>query len=188
MKQPAIFLDRDGVVNRNRPDHVKTWDEFEFLPGVLEALQQLAALERPVVVVSNQSAIGQGRVSAEAVEKINRRMVAVVEAYGGRMDAVLTCPHRPDEGCTCRKPRPGLLLKAAERLNLDLAASFLIGDAESDILAAQAAGCHPVLVKTGRGLEQLALLRGRGTDGFEVADDLASAVSWIAKNDVILFA
>jgi D-glycero-D-manno-heptose 1,7-bisphosphate phosphatase len=179
MNQPAVFLDRDGVINHNRPDHVKTWEEFAFLPQALGALRRLAALDWPVVVVSNQAAVGRGLVDWGTVEEINTRMAAVVRDFGGRVDAVLCCPHRPDEGCACRKPQPGLLLQAAERLGLDLEASFLIGDAESDVLAARSAGCRPVLVETGRGAEQLALLRRHGVDGFHVAASLAEAVDWI---------
>ncbi len=181
MHCPAILLDRDGVINENRPDYVKSWAEFVFLPGALEALRRLAKLNWPVIVISNQSAVGREIVGRETVDEINARMVAAVRAAGGRIDDVLYCPHRPDEGCICRKPRPGLLLLAAERLGLDLSASYLIGDAESDILAAHAVGCQAVLVKSGRGAEQLQLLRQHGVDGFHVADDLAQAVEWIMK-------
>jgi D-glycero-D-manno-heptose 1,7-bisphosphate phosphatase len=180
MKRPAIFLDRDGVINRNRPDHVKAWDEFEFLPGVLEALARLAGVGLPVLVISNQGAIGRGLTTQAAVDEINRRMAAEIRAAGGRIDDVLCCPHRPEDGCACRKPRPGLLLQAAERWDLDLAASVLVGDAETDILAAQRAGCRPLLVLTGRGAEQLAVLRAAGRDGFLVAGDLPAAVDWIS--------
>jgi D-glycero-D-manno-heptose 1,7-bisphosphate phosphatase len=178
--QPAIFLDRDGVINRNRPDHVKSWSEFEFLPGALEALKRLAQAGVPVVIVSNQAAIGRGLVTREAVEAINRRMVDEIRAAGGRVDDVLFCPHGPEAGCDCRKPRAGLLLQAAERWGIDLEASVLVGDAESDILAAQCAGCHPLLVLTGRGAEQLRLLQASGRDGYTVVDDLPAAVEWIA--------
>jgi D-glycero-D-manno-heptose 1,7-bisphosphate phosphatase len=180
MKQPAIFLDRDGVINRNRPDHVKAWDEFEFLPGVLEALARLAGVGLPVLVISNQGAIGRGLTTYAAVDEINRRMAAEIRAAGGRIDDALYCPHCPEDGCACRKPRPGLLLQAAERWDLDLAASVLVGDAEADILAAQRAGCRPLLVLTGRGAEQLAVLRASGRDGFLVAGDLPAAVDWIS--------
>ena len=179
MRRPAIFLDRDGVINRNRPDHVKAWDEFEFLPGVLEALRRLAGIGLPVLVVSNQGAIGRGLTTRAAVDEIHRRMAAEVRAAGGRIDDVLYCPHRPEDCCACRKPSPGLLLQAVERWDLDLAASVLVGDAEADILAAQSAGCRPLLVLTGRGAEQLAVLRASSRDGFIVADDLLAAVDWI---------
>ncbi len=179
MNRSAIFLDRDGVINRNRAEHVKSWGEFCFLSGALDALRQLATLAWPVVVVSNQSAIGRGLVNHHTVDRINARMVASVCGAGGRIDDVLYCPHRPDEGCDCREPQPGLLLAAADRLGLDLARSFLIGDAESDVLAAHAVGCQPVLVTTGRGVEQIILLQQHGVDGFHVAEDLSEAVRWI---------
>lgn len=184
MLSPAVFLDRDGVINRDRADYVKAWHEFEFLPGALQALRRLAQLARPVVVVTNQSAIGRGLVSRQAVEEIHTHMVAAIQAAGGRVDAVLYCPHRPEERCACRKPQPGLLLQAAERLGLDLGRSVLVGDAASDIGAARAAGCRPVLVKTGRGLAQLALLRERGEDGFDVVDDLGQAVEALERLNV----
>ncbi len=185
MRQPAVFLDRDGVINYDRADYVKRWAEFAFLPGALTALRQLAGLGWPVIVVSNQAAIGRGLASRETVEAINLRMRQEVWSAGGRIDDVLYCPHRPDDKCDCRKPQPGLLRRAAGRLGLELSASFMVGDAESDMLAALKAGCHPVLVKTGRGREQYALLQSHGVDGFAVADDLAAAVDWIAQQALV---
>jgi D-glycero-D-manno-heptose 1,7-bisphosphate phosphatase len=178
--RPAIFLDRDGVINRNRSDYVKAWSEFEFLPGSLTALRRLADLEWPIVVITNQSAIGQGLISRAQVDEIHRQLVSAVIEAGGRIDAVLYCPHRADEGCTCRKPQPGLLLQAAEHLAIDLPRSLLIGDAESDGLAAETAGCRFVLVKTGRGLEHAALLRPAASIA-HVADDLNTAADWILR-------
>jgi D-glycero-D-manno-heptose 1,7-bisphosphate phosphatase len=175
----AIFLDRDGVINHNRPDHVKCWSEFAFLPGALPALRRLAALQRPVVVVSNQACIGRGLVSQETIEEIHARMRRAITVAGGRIDGIFYCPHRPDDGCDCRKPRPGLLLQAAGRLDLDLARSYLVGDAVTDIMAARSVGCRPVLVATGRGLGQLSLLSQHGLDGCYVAEDLPGAVDWI---------
>jgi len=184
MSRPAVFLDRDGVINCNRRDHVKSWAEFAFLPGAMDALQKLARLGWPVVVVSNQAIINRGLVSRQTVDEINARMVAAVQDAGGRIDSVLYCPHRPDENCNCRKPRPGLLLQAAEQWALDLSHSYLVGDAENDVLAALSAGCRPILVQTGRGVEQLALLRQRGVDSFHVADNLADAVDWIMVSEL----
>jgi D-glycero-D-manno-heptose 1,7-bisphosphate phosphatase len=176
---PAIFLDRDGVINRNRLDHVKSWAEFEFLPGVLDALRRLAQLEWPVVVISNQAIVGRGLVSRQTMDEISEQMTSVVWSVGGRIDRVFYCPHRPEEHCECRKPRPGLLLNAASEMGLDLTRSFFVGDAESDVRAAQAAGCRPVLVKTGRGFGQMARLRQSNVVGYYLADDLAEAVNWI---------
>lgn len=179
MLSPAIFLDRDGVINRNRPDHVKSWPEFEFLPGALEALRNLARLGWPIVVISNQGVIGRGLVSCDTVDMINAQMIDEVRCAGGRIDAVFHCPHRPGENCSCRKPRPGLLLYAAHHLRLDLSCSFMVGDAETDVFAAQAVGCRPVLVKTGRGTGHMALLRQESVMGYYLAEDLADAASWI---------
>jgi D-glycero-D-manno-heptose 1,7-bisphosphate phosphatase len=151
MPEAAVFLDRDGVINKDRPDYVRSWEEFEFLPGVLEALRVLAAGPHQVVVVSNQSGIGRGLVSRETVDEIHARMTEAVRRSGGRIDAVYYCPHRPDEDCPCRKPRPGLILKAARELDIDLAGSWLVGDDLRDLESAVAAGVRPVLVRTGHG-------------------------------------
>ncbi|HID24181.1 MAG TPA: D-glycero-beta-D-manno-heptose 1,7-bisphosphate 7-phosphatase, partial [Planctomycetaceae bacterium] len=154
MIKPAVFLDRDGVINENRSDYVKGWEEFVFLPGVFEPLRLLAQNHQAIVVVSNQSAVGRGLVSRETVVAIHRRMQAEIQRRGGRVDAIYYCPHHPDAGCDCRKPRPGLLLRAARELSIDLSRSYLIGDAVSDIEAALAVGCTPIFVLTGRGQEQ----------------------------------
>jgi D-glycero-D-manno-heptose 1,7-bisphosphate phosphatase len=148
MKKPAIFLDRDGVINQNRSDYVKSWEEFEFLPGVLEALRWLAASPYAVVIVSNQSCIGRGLVTKESVDAIHFRMLQVIRRAGGRLDAIYYCPHHPDDGCPCRKPRPGLLIQAADELNLDLAQSWFVGNNQTDLEAALAAGVQPVLVRS----------------------------------------
>ena len=185
--RPAVFLDRDGVINRDRADYVKSWEEFVFLTGVLEALRHLADLGWPVVVVSNQAGVARGVVDRSVVDEIHARMVASVRDAGGQIDEVFFCPHGPDDACECRKPRPGLLLQAADRLALDLRASVLIGDGANDVLAARAVGCSAVLVKTGRGAEQLDLLRQGGVDGFQVAEDLAEAVEWILSQEPARF-
>ncbi len=177
----AIFLDRDGVICENRSDHVKSWAEFQFLPGVKDSLIALNQLGWPIVVVTNQAAIHRGIISADVVEEINQRMVAEIVASGGRIDRVIYCPHRPDEQCQCRKPQPGMLYQAAHDMGLDLARSYLIGDAASDILAGQRAGCQTCLVLTGRGREQLALLPDKMEGCFTVAPDLMKAVQWIIK-------
>ncbi|NLG49421.1 MAG: HAD-IIIA family hydrolase [Chloroflexi bacterium] len=177
-RRPAIFLDRDGVINANRDDYVKSWEELALLPGVLGALQKLARLGWPVVVVTNQAIIARELATFEMVENMNRRLMALVAAYGGRLDAITWCPHRPEQDCTCRKPKPGLIEYAAEMLNLDLCRSYLVGDAESDIAAGLAAGCKPTLVLTGRGNAHCARVNGRWAD-CRVAADLAAAVDGI---------
>ena len=145
-KWPVVFLDRDGVINRMRTDYVKRWEEFEILPGTIEALARISASGRQVIVLTNQSAIGQGLVSAETVAEIHRRLGALVEAVGGRLDAFLICPHAKDEGCDCRKPAPGLFLRAGRELGVDLGRSVMVGDQPSDVAAAEAAGCAVIVV------------------------------------------
>ncbi len=157
----AIFLDRDGVINRERADYVKCWAEVELLPGALTALRRLAELPIPICVLTNQSAIGRGIVTAQAVAALHARLAAEVAAHGGRIDAFFVCPHRPDERCACRKPQPGLLWQAAQWFRLDLAHCVMIGDAITDHAAAVAAGCPSLLVQSGRqGPELRRLLEG----------------------------
>jgi len=175
----AVFLDRDGVINENRDDYVKSWEEIRFLPGVFKALARLSLTTFRIVLVSNQSPIGRGILTEEQVEAINGRLVAEIEAHGGRVDGVYYCPHHPDDQCECRKPQPGLLLQAARELDLDLTQSYLIGDAVSDVEAALAAGCSPILVLTGRGQQQRTLLRRQGVEHVPLAPDLSAAVHLI---------
>lgn len=179
----AVFIDRDGVICRNRDDYVKSWGEFVFLPGALEALAQLARTDLYIVIVTNQSAINRGIVSAETVEDINTRMVLAIEAAGGRVDRVMYCPHRPDERCACRKPQAGMLLLAAKNLGVDLAHSYLIGDAETDMQAARAVGCRRYLVLTGRGRRQLMHSLVCGKLDFVVKWNLKAAAKVIARRE-----
>ncbi len=179
----AIFLDRDGVICKNRPDHVKSWAEFEFLPGVKCALANLSQLDLPVVVVTNQGLINRGLATAEVVEEIHRQMAAELAAAGARIDRVYTCPHRPDEGCDCRKPQPGMLLQAARELSIDLAGSYLVGDALTDLLAGSRVGCQTYLVLTGRGPGQLWPAFQALGGGFTIVRDLKDAVNHILNSE-----
>jgi len=172
----AVFLDRDGVINENRADHVKCWDEFHFLPGAPEAIARLTHAGLRVFIVTNQAVINRGVVSRDVIDAINQKMVAELERCGGRIEAVAFCPHRPEELCGCRKPEPGLLLGLASRHGLDLPQSVMIGDAINDVEAGLAAGCQAILVLTGRGPEQLSLARTVNRAGFRVARDLNAAV------------
>ena len=172
----AVFLDRDGVINENRPDHVKSWAEFQFIPGAPEAVARLSAAGIQVFVITNQAVINRGIVSRSTIDDINHRMVAELERRGARIEAVAYCPHRPEDHCQCRKPQPGLLLDLAHRYSLNLGDTAVVGDALSDIEAGQAAGCQTVLVLTGRGREQLALAKATGKGGFLLAADLSTAV------------
>ncbi|CAN5742352.1 D-glycero-beta-D-manno-heptose 1,7-bisphosphate 7-phosphatase [soil metagenome] len=174
----GFFLDRDGVINRERADYVKTWDEFTFLPGVLPALRRLATLNLPIMVISNQSAIGRGLVQRETVDAIHQQAQTIIEASGGRVDGFFICPHHPDRHCACRKPQPGLLEEAAARFKLQLADCLFVGDAITDFQAAKAAGCQSILVKSGRQGAQLQQLM-RANSPTPIVPDLAAAVEMI---------
>ena len=175
----AVFIDRDGVICHNRADHVKSWEEFVFLPGSLEALARLARADLYIVIITNQAIINRHIRPESAVQDIHTRMMQAIEGAGGRADKVMYCRHRPEENCGCRKPQPGLLLMAAEELSFDLSRSYLIGDAETDIQAGRAAGCQCYLVLTGRGQQQLVTCRLHGQTGFTVMPDLGTVVNEI---------
>lgn len=147
---PAIFLDRDGVINRRRPgDYVLNWSEFVFVPGIRSALKQLSSLGLPLIVISNQAAVGKGLLDPSGLEDITTRMHQTLLSDQVFLFAAYYCIHRSTEGCICRKPKPGLLFRAAQDHNLDLSRSIFIGDSDTDLQAAQAAGCKPVLFSSG---------------------------------------
>jgi len=153
--RPAVFLDRDGVIIENRADYVKSLAEVQFIPGALTALARLARHNLLIVIVTNQSAIGRGIVARETVDAINAYVVGQIVSAGGRVDGLYLCPHHPQDGCACRKPAPGMLLEAARDLDIDLAASVMIGDALTDVQAAEAVRVEPILVLTGLGSAQV---------------------------------
>ena len=152
---PAIFLDRDGVLIENRSDYVRDWSQVTIIPEAIHALSLATARHYKIVIVTNQSAVGRGLMLQATAEQINRRLVDLIRHHGGKVDGVFMCTHKPDDDCSCRKPRPGLLLQAASELSLDLQRSWMIGDAWSDVQAGQRAGVQrTILLRTGRGAEQ----------------------------------
>ena len=151
----TIFLDRDGVINENRSDYVKSWDEFRFLPSSKEAIVMLTRAGHRIIVCTNQACIARGFITVEKVEDIHRRMLAEIARVGGKIERIYYCPHGKDENCFCRKPRPGMLLRARDELSIDMNDAIFIGDSITDVRAGVAAGVHAVLVLTGLGREQL---------------------------------
>ncbi|MCS7207296.1 MAG: HAD family hydrolase [Dehalococcoidia bacterium] len=141
----AVFLDRDGTLIEDIP-YLRDPEQVRLLPGAGEALAILQRKGFALVVVSNQSGIGRGLVRPEELQAVHRRLEERLLAYGVRLDGAFYCPHAPWEGCTCRKPQPGLLLQAAQQLNLDLKQSFLVGNADTDIAAGKSVGCRTVLL------------------------------------------
>lgn len=177
----VVFMDRDGVINFNRPDYVKTVDEFEFIPGALEGLARLKAAGMKVVVISNQAGVGRGIIDPAELQRINEKMLEAVRAHAGEIAGVYYCVHRKDEGCDCRKPGIGLLKRAGADFGFSLEGSYFIGDAESDIEAGCAAGCTTVFVLTGRTPADQACTWNHQPDF--TARDLPAAVDYILERE-----
>lgn len=146
VRRAAILIDRDGVINCLRPnDYVLDWSQFIFTPGIRSALGSLSLLNVPIVVISNQAGVGKGLLKPAVLREITIKMHEALLADGASIMAYYYCTHTPADGCNCRKPKPGMLFRAAAEHHLDLSRSVFIGDSESDVLAARAAGCQPVL-------------------------------------------
>ena len=151
----TIFLDRDGVINRNPPDwgYVCNWIDFTFLPNALEAIREITQFGFRIFVVTNQAGISRGIFTEQQLTEIHRKMLNEIEDAGGLIENIYYCPHHPDAGCGCRKPKPGMLLQAGHEYDIDMSKSFFIGDSITDIQAARNAGASPILVLTGHGLD-----------------------------------
>lgn len=180
----TVFIDRDGVINRNRDDHVKNWSEFEFITTAIQGLVELSQAGFQLIVVTNQSIINRGLVPAEVVENINQQMLGVVAKQGGSIAACLYCPHLPEERCGCRKPEPGLFFQARQKYGAKLRGDYLIGDHLNDIEAGQRAGCVSGLVLTGRGQKSWNTLPDDFRANLPVWTDLLEAARWIIKREV----
>lgn len=144
----AVFLDRDGIINRRPAEHdyVKSWEEFVFLPGVAEVVRALRERGFLIVVASNQRGVTRGLISVADLEEIHRRMKERLAKENAIIDGIYVCPHSEEDRCDCRKPKPGLLLKAREDLDIDLSESYMIGDSQVDIEAGRNAGCRTIMV------------------------------------------
>lgn len=179
----AVFLDRDGTICVDVP-YCSRPEDFRLLTDAAEAVATLASHGLLIVVATNQSGIARGYFNRDALDSIHDRMRQQILAGGGRVDAVYYCPHHPDEGCSCRKPLPGMLLQASSDLDIDLHRSFLIGDKEADVKAGRAAGCKTILVAGPPVGDTVRTVRD---DTESIADfqarDLHEAVTWILRMD-----
>lgn len=173
----SVFLDRDGTVNVE-VDYLDDPDDLRLIQGAGRAIRLLNEAGFYVILVTNQSAIGRGLFSTARLAEIHDELVRRLAAYDAQLDAIYICPHRPDEGCACRKPEPGLLQRAAKEHSLDLSRCFVVGDKASDLEAGRRVGCRTVLVLTGYGAEQRAACEASTLPDF-VARDLSEAVCWI---------
>jgi len=176
----VVFLDRDGVINLDSPDYIKSWAEFEFLPGSLEAIKQLTLNGFDAIVITNQSVINRKMVASEVLDYIHAMMKTTVKSRGGEIKDIFFCPHTPEDGCDCRKPNPGLIYKAQRIHRIDIANTAMVGDSAKDIECARNAGCrHAVLVKTGNGIIAEKVLAEKNIYPDHVARDLLGAANWI---------
>jgi D-glycero-D-manno-heptose 1,7-bisphosphate phosphatase len=176
----VVFLDRDGVINLDSPDYIKSWAEFEFLPGSLEAIKQLTLNGFDVIVITNQSVINRKMVAREDLDYIHNMIKNTVKSRGGEIKDIFFCPHTPEDGCDCRKPNPGLIYKAQQIHRIDIANTAMVGDSAKDIECARNAGCrYAVLVKTGNGIIAEKVLADKNIYPDHVARDLLGAANWI---------
>ena len=165
-----ILLDRDGVINRDSKDFIKDLDEFQPLPGAISSLARLYKTGYLLGIATNQSGVGRGLLSEETLGGIHRHLETLLETAGGRLAGLRYCPHLPDAGCDCRKPKPGMLLALMDELSVSPEDTVFVGDSERDLQAALAAGVKPVLVRTGNGRAAEASARALGVT--EIYEDL----------------
>lgn len=182
--RPAVFLDRDGTINVEK-EYLHRVEDWEWIPGSVEAICRINQLGFLAIVITNQAGIARGYYTEHAVNILHSHVDRMLAASGAHIDAYYYCPHHFDFGairdCSCRKPRPGMLMLAQKEWNIDLNKSFMVGDKLIDIQAAQAAGVTPVMVRTGYGTQESALL----TDEVVVATDLLNAVQRI-ENELLV--
>jgi len=179
----VVFLDRDGTINRDSPDYIKSREEFEFLPGSLEAINNLTLNGYTNFVITNQSAVPRNLISLKELDSVHNMMAEEAARSGGEIKDVFYCPHMPDAGCNCRKPEPGLIYQARDKYAIELSETVMVGDSAKDIECAHRAGCgRAVLVKSGIHGDVEDELKTRQLRADYVAKDLFEAAEWIIGN------
>ena len=178
-----IILDRDGVINEDSDDYIKSVNEWRPLPGSIDAIARLSKAGYTVAVATNQSGISRGYFDEVELALMHQKMCDLVEESGGHIAGVFYCPHGPEDGCHCRKPKTGLLEQIACEFGVSVEGCPFIGDSAKDLLCAKVAGCLPVLVKTGKGSATIAESSADELDGVRVVEDLAAYVDAILGSD-----
>ncbi len=180
----TIFLDRDGVVNVDSPDYIKTPDEFHFIDGSKEAIALLTSYGFDIILITNQSVINRKMVTPEGLDAIFNKMILGIRRAGGDIKDIFFCPHTPHDNCSCRKPLPGLIFQAREKYTIDIPSTWMVGDSAKDILCARNAGCHKaVLVQTGNGEKALKELQTLNQSPDHVVPDLMAAARLVMEHD-----
>jgi D-glycero-D-manno-heptose 1,7-bisphosphate phosphatase len=173
-----LILDRDGVINEDSDEYIKSLEEWIPIPSAIAAIARLSRAGWTVAVATNQSGIARGYYDPATLESMHARLRELVAEQGGEIGLIVHCPHGPDDGCDCRKPRPGMLKRIAEHYGVDLAGVWFVGDSSGDLDAALAVDCQPVLVKTGKGERTLAKSLPAETLVF---NDLAAVAAHLLK-------
>jgi D-glycero-D-manno-heptose 1,7-bisphosphate phosphatase len=179
MAEKLIVLDRDGVINYDSDNYIKTVDEWIPLPGSMEAIGKLTQAGYKIAVATNQSGISRGYFSIETLNAMHDKMIKLAAEHGGKFDYIAYCPHGPDDDCDCRKPLPGLIHQIETALDISAKDCYMVGDSLRDLEAGVAAGLKSVLVKTGKG--QRTLEKNIGLENALIFDDLASFITSFVK-------
>lgn len=177
-----VILDRDGVINRDSEAYIKSLEEWIPYPQAIDAIGRLSRAGWTVAVATNQSGIARGYYSEKTLQAMHQRLLELVHAVGGEIAAIAYCPHGPDDGCDCRKPKAGLLAQIRQRCDLpDLAGAWMVGDSLRDLQAGVAAGCHTALVRTGKGA-RTETRHPESLRDVPVFDDLAGFSDWLLRH------
>ena len=176
-----VILDRDGVINADSDDYIKTLDEWVPIPGSISAIARLSRAGYKIGVATNQSGLARGYFDEITLANMHTLLCALVEEEGGQVDAICYCPHGPNDGCRCRKPAPGLLEQISEELQLPLAGAWYVGDSGKDVELGLKMLCRTVLVRTGKGRQPEAKLDAVTRQAVAVVDDLAAAADLILR-------
>ena len=177
----TIVLDRDGVINEDSSSYIKTAEEWIPISGSISAIARLHQANFRVIIASNQSGLARGYFDEAALARIHDKMNSLVEDSGGVISAIFYCPHSPDAGCSCRKPKTGLLQRAEVEFDISLAGDYFVGDSLKDLQAAASFNMEPLLVRTGNGRQTEVSLSKEIRDQTHIFNDLESAVNWILK-------
>jgi histidinol-phosphate phosphatase family protein len=176
----TVFLDKDGVINMDSPDYIKSWEEVVFIDGSLEAIRLLAQNDFQIFLITNQSMINRGMVPVAHLEYMFAMMKQEALAAGGRITDIFYCPHTPEDGCRCRKPLPGLIRQAQQAYPIDMEKSFMVGDSARDIECGKNAGCgKTILVLTGNGPQARTDLAEKQIFPDHIAENLLDAAIWM---------
>lgn len=178
-----MILDRDGVINEDSDDYIKSLDEWLPIPGSIAAIARLSQAGFRIAVATNQSGLARGYFDEITLANMHALLCALVEEAGGQVDAICYCPHGPDEGCHCRKPAPGLLEQISAELQLPLAGAWYVGDTLKDLELGLRMGCRAVLVRTGKGRHTEARLEASMRKAVNVVDNLAAAADLILQHE-----